>query len=111
MYGGDINGAAPGMDGYPMDGGQMMDPGMMDQMQHHQGMEPVDHQYHHEDVQYDDQYSRHQEDPPDADTMNNMPPRNPYTMGGDDTKSVQSGTSSLMGGAQNRLKQNRMKKM
>jgi len=52
----------------------------------------------------DQMYHSDRHDPPDADTGSQ------YAYG-DDAKSVASGTSSLMGGAQNRLKQNRMKKM
>ncbi len=48
----------------------------------------------------EDPYNHHQVDPPVDDASR-----------GADAKSVASGTSSLMGGAQNRLMQNRMKKM
>lgn len=74
-------------------GGQRGIGGMM----YHQMMNPnIEHQYH------------HQVDPPvnaydDMDTATDL-------QHGDDTKSVASVTSSLMGGAQNRLKQKRMNK-
>lgn len=50
-----------------------------------------------------DQFGRNREDPPDASQQ--------HEQHGDDAKSVASGTSALMGGAQNRLKQKRMEKM
>ena len=91
MYGG-MN----GMGGYPMEGQMDQMGGQMMQM------EPED--------QFDDQYGTHPEDPPDADNEPNNTSAHSHGAG-DDNKSVMSGTSSLMGGAQNQLKQNRMKKM
>lgn len=76
--------------------------GMMSHLNHTMGpsmdvgqMEPEDE---------DQMYHPDRQDPPENDA------KSQYTYG-DDVKSMASGTSSLMGGAQNRLKQNRMKKM
>ncbi|KAL7540562.1 hypothetical protein ACHAXR_010208 [Thalassiosira sp. AJA248-18] len=93
MYGGP---GGPGMGGYPM-GGPMDQMEPMDQMGPMDQMEPMG-----PDDQFEDQFGRSREDPPD---FNNIP-KSPY-----DGQSVASGASSLMGGAQDRLKQNRMKKM
>mmetsp|Transcript_24852 Transcript_24852/g.53609 ORF Transcript_24852/g.53609 Transcript_24852/m.53609 type:complete len:973 (-) Transcript_24852:249-3167(-) len=87
MYGGGMSG------GGPPGGGGMMPIPMME----------LEDQY--AEDQYADQYGNRQ-DPPDSDIVSKS--QYPY---GDDAKSVASGHSSLMGGAQNRLKQNRMKKM
>ena len=56
---------------------------------------------------YNDQYGNHQGDPP-VDSDFNLPANQFY---GDDGNSVASVKSALMGGAQNRLKQKRMKNM
>ena len=88
--GNDNMGYPPGPDGNDSMGYPPMGPGPMD---------PDEHQNQYEQQ---DQYGTHRgEDPPDTDQRTAF----------DDGKSVASGKSSRMGGAQSRLKQNRMKNM
>eukprot|EP00581_Thalassiosira_minuscula_P004460 CAMPEP_0183736998 /NCGR_PEP_ID=MMETSP0737-20130205/50797_1 /TAXON_ID=385413 /ORGANISM="Thalassiosira miniscula, Strain CCMP1093" /LENGTH=985 /DNA_ID=CAMNT_0025971167 /DNA_START=130 /DNA_END=3087 /DNA_ORIENTATION=+ len=100
MYGG-MNDVSPG-------GGAGM-------MQHPMGppidMGPPMEPEYDEQFQYSDQFhhSDHQDPPDDERVSHNN--KNQYNQYVDDGKSVISGTSSLMGGAQNRLKQNRMRKL
>lgn len=90
MYGG-MNGVDQGPGG--MMHHSMGDPGPMDPMED----------------EFEDEYDQFgsRQDPPGAGDA----PKGQFNQFADDAKSVASGTSSLMGGAQNRLKQNRMKKM
>ena len=95
MYGAGMNGVGP-----------VTGPGgMMHQMDPMGGPDGQydDGQYH---GQQENQYGNNHhppQDPPES------PDKSQYQFGGDDaSQSVMGGTSSLMGGAQNRLKQKRM---
>mmetsp|Transcript_4223 Transcript_4223/g.9275 ORF Transcript_4223/g.9275 Transcript_4223/m.9275 type:complete len:1066 (-) Transcript_4223:125-3322(-) len=105
MYGG-MNGVGPGGGGMMHHSMGPADMGHMDMGPNEMGpneMGPMD-MGPTESEDQSQMYHSERHDPPDADTGSH------YAYG-DDAKSAASGTSSLMGGAQNRLKQNRMKKM